>query len=94
MIKTTGDTLVDLELPQASTAAPAESTTPPVPAMHTPFKEYLSIITRHAEESYLLQMLRLHKGNINQIAKLMDVDRKTIYRMLTEYKIDPALYRG
>jgi DNA-binding NtrC family response regulator len=71
MIKTTGDTLEAIELPaedhrETGARLPAQS-----PTMNTPFKEYLSTITQHAEETYLLQMLRLHKGNINQIAKLM-----------------------
>lgn len=93
IIKTTGDTLEAIELPgdeahEAGVTAPA-----PSPGMNTQFKEYLSTITRYAEETYLVQMLQVHKGNINQIAKLMDVDRKTIYRMLTEYHIDPASYR-
>jgi transcriptional regulator of acetoin/glycerol metabolism len=62
--------------------------------MNTPFREYLSAITRHAEESYLLQMLRLYRGNVNQIAKLMDLDRKTIYRKMTEFRIDPDSFRN
>jgi DNA-binding NtrC family response regulator len=93
MIKTTGDTLETVEPPQNALPVVSGSVPAPTPQMNTPFKEYLSTITRHAEEMYLLQMLRLHNGNINQIARLMDVDRKTIYRMLTEYKIDPASFR-
>ncbi len=60
---------------------------------NTPFKDYLSAITRHAEETYLLRMLRLYKANINQMAKLMDIDRKTLYRKMAEYNIDPSKYR-
>jgi DNA-binding NtrC family response regulator len=95
IIKTTGDTITSVELPapgqgSMQTAAPPDGSI----QMNTPFREYLSAITRHAEESYLLQMLRLYKGNVNQIAKLMDLDRKTIYRKMTEFQIDPDAFRN
>jgi DNA-binding NtrC family response regulator len=94
IIKTTGDTITSIELltpeqPPATTPAPADGSV----QMNTSFREYLSTITRHAEESYLLQMLRLYKGNVNQIAKLMDIDRKTVYRKMGEYQIDPDSFR-
>jgi DNA-binding NtrC family response regulator len=94
IIKTTGDTITSIELPthEASTPVPTESDGPV--DLTTPYKNYLSTIVRHAEESYLVRMLQLHKGNINQIAKLMDIDRKTIYRKMAEYNIDPASFRN
>ena len=94
IIKTTGDTILSLELPTVAEAT--HQVAPPADGNfdnNVPFKEYLSTITRHAEETYLLRMLRIHKGNIIQIAKLMNLDRKTIYRKMTEYSIDPASFR-
>ena len=41
----------------------------------------------------LVRMLKSHKGNINLIARQMDVDRKTVYRKLAEYSLDPAKFR-
>jgi len=94
MIKAPGDTIDSLELP---TNEPSAHQPPAVPRgtqeTNVPFKDYLSTITRHAEESYLIRMLRTHKGNVNQIAKLMDLDRKTVYRKMAEYSIDPASFR-
>jgi transcriptional regulator of acetoin/glycerol metabolism len=52
------------------------------------------VIVRAAEERYLLRLMREHRGNINQIARLMEVDRKTVYRKLAEHAIDPAAYRA
>jgi len=94
IIKTTGDTITSIELPGADPAHEdaRDGATGPVPEM--PYKEYLSAITRHAEERYLRRMLTQCKGNINQIARLMDVDRKTIYRKMAEYAIDPSAFRG
>jgi len=94
IIKTTGDMITSVELPAPDesamqNAAPADGSI----QMNTSFREYLSTITRHAEESYLLQMLRLYRGNVNQIAKLMDLDRKTIYRKMSDFQIDPDSFR-
>jgi DNA-binding NtrC family response regulator len=94
IIKSTGDTITSIEL--VTVDQPDPRTTPPADGsvqMNTSFREYLSTITRHAEESYLLQMLRLYKGNVNQIAKLMEIDRKTVYRKMGEYQIDPDSFR-
>lgn len=94
IIKCPGDTITSVELPTPQ----AELSTVPGPSLeidlHTPYKDYLSAIVRHTEQDYLVRMLRLCKGNINQVAKQMGVDRKTIYRKLSEYSIDPASYRS
>jgi DNA-binding NtrC family response regulator len=95
IIKTSGDTITHIELPASNEvySTPPTSDATLAVTLDTPFKDYLSTIMRDAEEKYLLRMLRLYKGNINQIAKLMDVDRKTIYRKMAEYSIDPASFR-
>ena len=95
MIKTSGDTITGVELPAGDDAPP------PLPApdilyavnFNVPFKDYLSTVVRVAEEKYLLRMLQLYKGNINRIARRMDVHRKTVYRKMTEYSIKPSLFR-
>ncbi len=94
IIKAKGDTILSIELPNASsdsrdtTPAALTSSTPEIP-----FKDYLTAIIRDAEEKYLVRMLRTHKGNINLVARLMDIDRKTVYRKMAEYSIDPAAFR-
>ena len=93
MIKTTGDTIMKIELPtnehQPAIAKEAMADVD----LNTPYKDYINAIVRDAEEKYLVRMLRLYKGNINQIAKLMDIDRKTVYRKMSEYSIDPTTFR-
>jgi DNA-binding NtrC family response regulator len=94
IIKSSGDTITSLELPpnkegerpDAGASQAAADITPP-------YKDYLSSIVSRAEESYLVRMLHLHKGNINQAAKIMQIDRKTIYRKIAEYHLDPASFR-
>lgn len=94
IIKTSGDTITSVEVP---TNDMRDNLTVPDRVqsvdLNTPFKDYLATITRDAEEKYLLRMLRLYKGNINQIARLMDVDRKTVYRKMSDYSIDPTTFR-
>lgn len=94
IIKTSGDTITAIEVPGAEPSSqPPSSSAEGAMQLNTPFKDYLSTITRHAEETYLVRMLKMHKGNINQIAKLMELDRKTIYRKMAEYSIDPDTFR-
>ncbi len=93
MIKTTGETIMSIELP-TDDGTPLVTKGPTAEVdLNTPYKDYIGAIVRDAEEKYLVRMLRLYKGNINQIAKLMDIDRKTVYRKMAEYSIDPAGYR-
>ena len=94
IISTPGNIITAIPLPEdrpvnaLRTASPIESTESPAP-----YKEYLGAVLRDAEEKYLLRMLRTHKGNINQIARTMDIDRKTVYRKMAEYGIEPEKYR-
>ncbi|MBX2991510.1 MAG: sigma-54-dependent Fis family transcriptional regulator [Bacteroidetes bacterium] len=93
IIKTTGETIMTIELP-TNEHAPSSAKEPVAEVdLNTPYKDYISAIVRDAEEKYLTRMLRLYKGNINQIAKLMEIDRKTVYRKMAEYSIDPAAFR-
>lgn len=93
MIKTPGETIMQIELPTNDNGALAPKGAIADVDLSTPFKDYMGAIIRDAEEKYLVRMLRHYKGNINQIAKLMDVDRKTVYRKMAEYSIDPASFR-
>jgi two-component system response regulator HydG len=93
IIKASGNTITAVELPGTEPAAGETRDEASAPGPETPYKEYLSAITRNAEERYLRRMLKAYRGNINQIARLMEVDRKTIYRKMAEYAIDPSAFR-
>ncbi len=94
IIKTPEEVITNIELPaQTDIQQKAEPETFQF-SSSPPFKDYLSAIVRDAEEKYIRRMLRAHKGNINQIARLMEVDRKTLYRKMGEYSIDPTSYRA
>jgi transcriptional regulator with PAS, ATPase and Fis domain len=93
MIKTTGDTIMAVELPTAGPSPAGSKETAADVDLNTPYKDYIGAIVRDAEEKYLVRMLRLYKGNINQIAKLMEIDRKTVYRKMAEYSINPSAFR-
>jgi len=93
IIKTTGDTIMAVELPTAGPSPAGSKETAADVDLNTPYKDYIGAIVRDAEEKYLVRMLRLYKGNINQIAKLMEIDRKTVYRKMAEYSINPSAFR-
>ncbi len=94
IIKAEGDTITSLELPGSpgdkGISVPHEP--PPVPSM--PFKKYLDNVVHDAERKYLHRMLTECRGNLNQVAKMMDVDRKTVYRKIEEYQIDVNQYKA
>jgi DNA-binding NtrC family response regulator len=94
IIKCTGDTITSIDLP-ASTSQDLRSSTEHIepPSTDIPYKDYLSAIVRDAEEKYLIRMLKAHKGNINLIARMMEIDRKTVYRKLSQYSLDPSKFR-
>ncbi len=93
IIKASGQTITSLELPNSGTAvAGSESLDQPATTTLS-YKRYLDNIVRDAEQKYLVRMLKECKGNLNLVARMMDVDRRTIYRKLEEYSIDPSLYR-
>ncbi|HMD13944.1 MAG TPA: helix-turn-helix domain-containing protein, partial [Bacteroidota bacterium] len=58
-----------------------------------PYKQYIDNVIRDAELKFLLRVLKESKGNLNQVARVMNVDRKTIYRKLEEYSIDYLAFR-
>jgi DNA-binding NtrC family response regulator len=93
IIRTPGDVITRVDLPTNREQKPQKEEKTPETGSPAPFREYLSGIVRDAEEKYVRLMLRIHHGNVNQIARLMEVDRKTVYRKMAELRIDPASYR-
>jgi DNA-binding NtrC family response regulator len=91
IIKADGDMITTLELP----AAPGQSVTEGAAAPNTalPFKRYLEQVIHDAERKFLLRVLQESKGNLNQAARVMEVDRKTIYRKIDELGIDPRQFK-
>jgi len=58
-----------------------------------PYKAYLDQVLRDAERKYLVRVLEECRGNMNEVARKMDVDRKTIYRKIAEYGIDVGEFK-
>ncbi|HUL42740.1 MAG TPA: sigma-54 dependent transcriptional regulator [Bacteroidota bacterium] len=93
IIKSDDATIKTLELqgvqPDAGTTEPLD----PPQTTALPYKSYIEHVVRDAELKYLQRLLKECKGNLNQVARIMDVDRKTVYRKLEDYSIDPSLFR-
>jgi two-component system response regulator AtoC len=93
IIKTDGNTITTLELPQQILTSSSDEIRESPTTTSVPYKSYLDHVVRDAEERYLLRALKECKGNLNQVAKMMDVDRKTVYRKIEEYKIDVSQFK-
>ena len=93
MITCQGDTITAMTLPSETGGQAVKAAQNEPVWYHAPYKEYLGAVLRDAEEKYLIRMLQSHKGNIIQIARLMEIDRKTVYRKMAEYGIEPERFR-
>jgi len=93
IIKADGSTISVLELPQEAQTASSHEVSESPATTTVPYKNYLEQVVRDAEEKYLFRALKECKGNLNQVAKMMDVDRKTVYRKIEEYKIEVRQFK-
>ncbi len=94
MIKTEGSTITTIELPGMPVAeGPDHEVLEPPSSTLIPYKTYIDQVVRDAEQQYLLRVLRESKGNLNQVARILDIDRKTVYRKIEEYQIDVAQFK-
>lgn len=94
IIKTEGTTIVELDIPGQTSLASSEELAESPATTGVPYKRYLDQVLRDAEQKFLLRALKESKGNLNQAARMMDVDRKTIYRKIEEFKIDVSEFKG
>jgi two-component system response regulator HydG len=93
IIKTEGITLIEMDLPNRSGVQSSAELLEPPATTPIPYKKYLDEVVRDAEQKFLLRALKESKGNLNQAARMMEVDRKTIYRKIEEYKIDVTRFK-
>ncbi len=94
MIKTEGPTITTIELPgMPPTESPEREVMEPPSSTLIPYKAYIDQVLRDAEQQYLLRVLRESKGNLNQVARILDIDRKTVYRKIEEYQIDVSQFK-
>ncbi len=93
IIKTEGATIIELDIPTQSKIQRSEELSESPATTTVPYKKYLDHVVRDAEHRFLLRALKESKGNLNQAARLMEVDRKTIYRKIEEYNIDISLFK-
>ncbi len=96
IIKAEGECITDIDLPENDVHTGAGSPPDIATAIENniAFKDYMKSISVDAEMKYLITALKAHRGNINRIARMMGVDRKTIYRKLSEYSIDIDRFRS
>jgi DNA-binding NtrC family response regulator len=94
IIKTEGSLITSIELsPMTEDARAGEDREGIASTTTIPYKEYLDQVVRDAEQKYLVRLLKECRGNLNQVARLMSVDRKTVYRKIEEYQIDVSKFK-
>ncbi len=93
IIRAEGETIVEIDLPNQASAQPAAETIETPETTSISYRRYLNQVTRDAEQKFLVRALKECKGNLNQVAKMMDVDRKTVYRKIEEYKLDTQQFK-
>jgi DNA-binding NtrC family response regulator len=94
IIKTDGNLITSIELPSMMKGSGGRDDGAAIPSSAAiPYKEYLEHVTRDAEQKYLVRVLRECKGNLNQVARMMGVDRKTVYRKIEENQIDVSRFK-
>jgi DNA-binding NtrC family response regulator len=45
------------------------------------------------KKRYVLHVLSCNQGNVSRAAKILNIDRRSLYRMLARYKIEPFFKR-
>lgn len=94
IIKTEGSTIMAVDLPGQSRGQSADQVLESPATTSVPYKKYIDQVLRDAEQKFLLRALKECNGNLNQVAKMMNVDRKTVYRKIEEYKVDVSEFKG
>ncbi len=91
IIKAEGEVITSLELLPSPGQPPVEGVA--AAATSLPYKKYLDQVVQDAERKFLVRILQECGGNLNQAARKMDVDRKTIYRKIAEFAIDVQQFK-
>jgi DNA-binding NtrC family response regulator len=59
----------------------------PQPASSLPFKDAKDQLVEAFERQYLIDLLERHDGNVSKAARVADMDRKTITRLMKKHGI-------
>jgi len=75
-------------LPQQKTEADPQNSSPASkPASSLPFKDAKDQLVEAFERQYLVDLLERHDGNVSRAARVADMDRKTITRLMKKHGI-------
>jgi DNA-binding NtrC family response regulator len=77
----------DLPEPVRGSGAAKPVAVPEPPGRNLPLKDAKTEWLEVFEREYLTDLLRRHGGNVSQAAKVAQIDRKTIHRLINKYKL-------
>ncbi len=63
------------------------------PDLNKPFAEQKAAVVERFERSYLQRLLELTGGNLSRASQVAQHERKSLWRLLKKYAIDPAAFR-
>jgi len=93
VVLTPGQVLSEVALPHTQSAEPSI----PVPKSPDPTPMTLKAFRDQAlekfEGQYFDHLLTLHRGHISHASQAAGIDRKTFYRKIRKYGIDPKTYK-
>ena len=52
------------------------------------FREYNKQLIHEEERLQIIELLKIHKGNVSQVARDMGISRTTLYKKMQKYKVD------
>ena len=58
-----------------------------------PFNQAKKEIIEHFEKNYIIKALKIFNGNVSKAAEKAHKDRKSFWRIMKKYDIDPNDYR-
>ena len=93
IIKAEGAVINALDIPKSARIDPPEEGLESPATTPVGYKDYMDAVVKDADKRYLVRSLRESKGNLNQVARLMGIDRKTVYRKIDEYGIEVEKFK-
>jgi len=90
VVLATGDQIAAEDLPQGLQAISAAVAVAPRPYLELPFKDAKAQLVGDFERRYIVDVLRKYRGNISRAAAHSGIDRRSLHRLISKYKIDAA----
>lgn len=94
VILSKGSKIERLPLPKSGIEVSRTSLNPSLPdPMGKTLRAYRDQVLFQCERDYLVQLLKANRGHISKTAQAAGIDRKTFYRKIERYRIEPKQFK-